>query len=330
MIMSFVSVIIPCRNEKKFISKCLDSIIKQDYPKDNLEVLVIDGMSEDGTKEISKSYAEKYPFFQLLENPKKFTPFALNIGIKAARGEIIVRMDAHAGYEKDYISKCVFHLMESGADNVGGAIKTLPAKNTLEARAVAYSLSSPFGAASDFRVGSQEVKSVDTVFGGCYKKEIFQKVGNFNEKLRRSQDLEFNLRLKKAGGKILLFPDIIVSYYPQATFKNFFKHNLGDGTWSIYPLKIIKTKFKLRHYIPLIFVVSLIFSLLLGVFSGFFTVIFSLILFFYLLAALYFSFKIAVREKDFRFFFLMPVAFFCRHFSYGLGSIFGLIKLIKD
>ncbi len=311
MIMSFVSVIIPCRNEKNFIAKCLDSIIEQDYPKDKLEVLVIDGMSEDGTREIIKDYSQKYPLIKILDNSKKFTPFALNIGIKEAKGEVIVRMDAHAGYEKDYISKCALHLIESGADNVGGSIKTLPAKDTLEARAVAYSLSSPFGAASDFRVGSKEPKEVDTVFGGCFKKEIFQRVGLFNENLRRSQDMEFNLRIKKAAGRILLFPDIIVSYYPQATFENFFKHNLGDGIWSVYPLKFIKTKFKLRHYIPLIFILTLPLSI-----------------WFYIPFSLFFSLKIAIKENDLRFLFLMPIAFFSRHFGYGFGSIWGLVKLL--
>ena len=313
MIMSFVSVIIPCRNEKNFISKCLDSIIEQDYPKYKLEVLVIDGMSEDGTREIIKDYSGKNSFIKILDNPKKFTPFALNIGIKEAKGEVIVRMDAHAGYEKDYISKCAFHLIESGADNVGGSIKTLPTKDTLEARAIVHSLSSPFGAASDFRVGSKEPKEVDTVFGGCFKKEIFQRVGLFNENLRRSQDMEFNLRIKKAQGRILLFPDIIVSYYPQATFENFFKHNLGDGIWSVYPLKFIKTKFKLRHYIPLIFILTLPLSI-----------------WFYIPFSLFFSLEIAIKENDLRFLFLMPLAFFSRHFGYGLGSILGAIKILTD
>ena len=116
--LSFISIIIPCRNEEKYTGKCLDSIIMQDYPKENLEVLVIDGASEDKTREIVQDFSSQYPFIKLLTNPQKFTPFALNIGIKAAKGEIIVRMDAHAGYEKDYVSKCVAHLMESGADNV--------------------------------------------------------------------------------------------------------------------------------------------------------------------------------------------------------------------
>ncbi len=326
-----VSIIIPSRDEEKYLTKCLDSVLAQDYPKEKTEVLVVDGASEDNSKRIATEYSLKYPFIKVLDNPQKFTPFGLNIGIKNSRGEIIIRMDAHAGYEKDYVSKCVFHLLDSGADNVGGAMRTLPSQNTLPARAIAYSLSSPFGAASDFRVGGMnEPKSVDTVFGGCFRKEIFQKVGFFNEKLIRSQDLELNLRIKAAGGKIILFPDIKVVYHPQTTFNKFFKHNFQDGIWSIYPLKIIKMKFKLRHYLPLIFVASLSLSFIFGLFSRFFGGIFWLILFIYALASAYFSLRVSLREKDLRFLFLMPLAFACRHFGYGFGSIQGLIRLIKN
>ncbi len=311
--LSLVSIIIPCKNEEKYIGKCLDSILRQDYPKENLEVLVVDGMSDDKTREIVEKFKNQNSKIkiQLIDNPKKFTNFAFNTGVKEAKGEIIMIMGAHAGYEKNYVSKCVKYLEEYNANNVGGIMKTMPAKDTLEARAIAYSLSSPFGAASDFRVGSKEPKEVDTVFGGCFKKEIFQRVGLFNENLRRSQDMEFNLRIKKAAGRILLFPDIIVSYYPQATFENFFKHNLGDGIWSVYPLKFIKTKFKLRHYIPLIFILTLPLSI-----------------WFYIPFSLFFSLKIAIKENDLRFLFLMPIAFFSRHFGYGFGSIWGLVKLL--
>lgn len=317
-----ISIVIPARNEEKFIGKCLQTIIDQDCPKDSFEILVIDGSSTDRTKEIVEKYKipasptgrqnTKYNI-RILDNPQKFTPFGLNIGIKNASGEIIIRMDAHAVYSRDYVAKCVKHLEESGADNVGGTVKTLPAKNTLIAKAIAFSLSNCFGAASDFRIGSKEVKEVDTVFGGCFKREIFNKVGFFNENLKRSQDLEFNLRIKKAGGKIFLFPEIIVEYYPQADLFKFFRHNIEDGIWSIYPLKFIKMKFKLRHYIPLVFILTLPLSIWPYVFGS-----------------LFFSAKIAAEEKDSRLFFVMPLAFAARHFGYGFGSLWGIVKLIKD
>lgn len=308
---SLVSIIIPCRNEEKYIGRCLDSIVLQDYPKENLEVLVVNGMSDDKTKEIAQNYSRQYSFIKVLDNPNKFTPFGLNLGIKEAKGEIIMRMDAHAGYEKDYILKCLKYLKEYNADNVGGVMKTLPAKNTIIAKAIAIVLSNPFGTGgSYFRIGSKEPREVDTVFGGCYKKEVFEKIGLFNENLVRSQDLEFNLRLKKAGGKILLVPDIVSSYYPKSNLKDFFIHNFKDGIWAIYPLKFVKMPFKLRHYIPLIFVLTLPLSIWP-----------------YILLSLFFSIKIAIKEKDFRLFFLMPLAFAARHIGYGLGSILGLIKL---
>jgi len=324
-----VSIIIPCRNEKRYIGKCLSSILGQDYPKEKLEVLVVDGMSEDKTREIIGEYSKKYPFIKLLDNPKKFTNFAFNIGIKKSKGEIITIMGAHAGYKKDYISKCLKYLRKYNADNVGGVMRTLPSENTIFAKTIAFSLSHPFGAGgSYFRIGSKKPRLVDTVFGGCYKREVFDKIGLFNENLIRSQDMEFNLRLRRAGGKILLVPDIISYYYPKSNLKDFFLHNFQDGIWAIYPLKFVKAPFKIRHYIPLIFVGSLISSLFLSVFFPFFFWLFIFIFGLYFLTNLYFSTKIAFPEKDLRYLFLMPIAFASRHFGYGIGSLWGLIKLL--
>jgi len=319
----FVSVIIPCRNEEKYIEKCLDSLLAQDYPRDNLEFLIVDGVSEDKTKEIVKTYVNKYPFIQLLDNLKKFTSFGLNIGIKKAKGDIIIRMDAHAEYGKDYISQCVNSLKEYKADNVGGAIKTLPAGKSILARAIAIVLSSIFGAGSSFfRIGSKKPKWVDTVFGGCYKKEVFKKIGFFNERLIRSQDIEFNQRLRKSGGKILLVPDIKVYYYPQSTFKDFLKHNFNDGVWTLYPLKFGIKIFSWRHLIPLFFVLGLI---VLAEISYY---LFLFAIFFYFLVSIFFSFFLAIKEKSLGLLIVLPIVFANRHFGYGFGSIWGLIKIM--
>ena len=324
-----VSVIIPCRNEEKFIGKCLDSVIANDYLKDNLEILVIDGMSDDKTREILKDYSQKYNFIRMIDNPKKFTPFALNIGVKNAKSEIIIRLDAHSIYNKDYISKCIKYLKEYEVDNVGGIWKIMPSEKTLINKAIALVSSSFFGAGNAYyRMGySKGPKFVDTVFLGCYKKETFEKIGLYNENLARSYDMEFNSRLRKAGGKILLFPDIITYYYPKPTLKEFFGHNLLDGIWAIYPLKF-GASLKLRHYVPFIFVLSLIFSLISSFFFKPTIYLFLFIIGLYLLASLFFSISIAIREKNLGLFFVLPLAFACRHFGYGLGSLIGLIKLI--
>lgn len=313
MTQPFVSVIIPCRNEEQFISKCLDSILNQDYPKEKMEILIIDGMSEDKTKEIIQKYIERYPFIKLLDNPQKITSSALNIGIKNAIGEVVIRLDAHSTYIRDYISKCVKYLKEYDADNVGGIWKIMPKKSTLINKAICFASSSVFGAGNAYyrRGYSGKPKMVDTVFCGCYKREIFDKIGLFNENLKRSQDMEFNLRLKRAGGKIFLFSDIVAYYYPKSNLKDFFWHNFQDGIWAIYPLKFVKIPFKIRHYLPLVFVLTLPLSIWP-----------------YILLSLFFSTQIAIREKDLRYLFLMPIVFFCRHFGYGLGSILGILKLI--
>lgn len=326
----FVSVIIPCRNEEKYIEKCLSSLLKQDYPKEQLEILVIDGMSRDKTRKIIKKKFRKYPLIKLLENPQRFTPFGLNIGIKEAKGKVIVRMDAHAKYANDYISRCIDCLRKNKVDNVGGAMKTLPGSNTLIAKAIALCLSHPFGAGNSyFRIGSKEPQLVDTVFGGCYWKEVFKKVGLYNEKMIRSQDMEFNLRLKEAGGKILLVPDIISYYYSQPTLIGFLIHNISDGIWVTYPLKFGIQAFSWRHLTPLVFLVSLVSFFFLSSISGFFSFLFSLIITLYVLTNLFFSLKISKRERNFGYLFLLPIVFLVRHLGYGLGSIFGLIKLLK-
>lgn len=326
---SLVSVIIPCRNEEKYISICLNSIIENDYPKEKLEVLVVDGMSEDRTREIVEKYTKQYSFVRLLENPKKITPAAMNIGIKNSKGEIIIKMDAHSLYTKDYISKCVKHLEESGADNVGGVLKTLPAKNTLFAKAIAISLSHPFGAGTSyFRIGSKKPKWVDTVAFGCYKKEIFKKIGFFNEKMVKIEDFELNSRLRKAGGKILLVPDILAYYYPSSdNFRDFFWHNFTDGIWTTYTLKFGIKIFSFRHLVPLVFVKGFLVSLILGFFFFWARFFFILIFGSYLLTSFFFSLKISFK-KGLKYLPILLIVFATRHIGYGLGSIWGLVKIL--
>jgi glycosyltransferase involved in cell wall biosynthesis len=330
MNLPFISIIIPCRNEEKFIAMCLDSIIANDYPKDKLEIFVVDGMSEDGTREIIKKYAQQYPNIKLLDNPSKIVPTAMNLGIKNAKGNIIIRMDAHNEYSKDYISKIVYWLDKSGADNVGGIWITKPSSNTLISKAIALSLSSPFGVGNAmFRIGLKESKYVDTVPFGAYRREVFNKIGLFNENLIRNQDIEFNLRLKRLGGRILLTSDIVSYYYAQSTLKGLAKQNFQNGFWVIYSNKFSKLPFSTRHLVPFVFVSSLLISLILSLFSPIFLSLLWLITGIYIVTNLFFSFKIATR-KGMKY--LMPVflSFATLHFSYGLGSIFGLLRLIKD
>lgn len=324
----YISIIIPCRNEEEFIAKCLNSIVNNDYSKENLEILVVDGMSKDRTRQIVDEYIKQYSFINLLDNPKMIAPSALNIGIENAKGEIIMRMDAHATYEKDYISKCVNYMKKYEADNVGGKMITISGNDGLVSKAIVLVLSHRFGVGdSYFRIGTKEPKFVDTVPFGCYKKEVFEKIGLFNESLVRNQDIEFNLRLKKAGGKILLVPDIVSYYYARSNLKSLFMQNFGNGLWVIYSNRFAKAPFSWRHLIPFIFVLSLLGSLFLSIFWKPFLYLFLIIILTYLTANVFFSLSISIKN-GIKLFPFIVISFFVLHFSYGLGSLCGLMKLI--
>jgi glycosyltransferase involved in cell wall biosynthesis len=326
----FVSVIVPCRNEAKYIGHCLDSILAQDYPKDCFEVLVIDGGSQDGTKGIVESFMKNNANVRLLANHRKVTPCALNIGIKEARGDIVVRMDAHAAYEDKYISKCVKYLFDWQVENVGSQMITLPANDTLIARAIAKSISCRFGVGNSyFRTGVDKPTLVDTVFGGCYRKDIFERIGLFNERLARGQDMEFNLRLKRAGLKTLLAPDILSYYYSKPDISSFIRHNFINGVWAILPFKYTNiVPISLRSLVPLFFVLSLIVFFIAAVLIPVFFILFAFMFLSYLLTNIFFSARIAYLNRDIRYIFLMPLIFICLHFAYGVGSLYGVIKLI--
>jgi len=325
-----VSIIIPCRNEETYIAQCLDSLATQNYPKERLEVLVVDGESEDRTRDRVKPYIDRHPFMRLLDNPRRIIPAAMNIGIKNAKGDIIMKMDAHASYDSDYITRCAQALKKYDADNVGGVLATLPSDTTLQAKAIAYGLSHPLGVGSSpFRKSStvKTPREADTVAFGCYKKDVFKRIGLYNEHLARSSDMELNLRLKRAGGKIMLIPDIVAYYYPARTFLAFWNHNVNDGIWATYPMRFTKKPLSLRHYVPLLFVLIVIALIVLGLLNirFFFGGVFLFLL--YLLAAVTSSIAIAIKEQRAIYLLLIPIAFFIRHIGYGIGSLIGIGKI---
>ena len=254
-----VSVIIPCRSEAAWILRCLESIAKNDYPRDRLEILVVDGMSDDGTRAIVEECAVRYAFLRLLDNPQRITPAALNIGIAAARGDIIVRVDAHYEYPPHYISRLVAWLLESGADNVGGVVLMTPANDTAIARAIAVAVCHPFGVGNAYyRIGTKEPRWVDTVPFGCYRREVFDRVGLFDEDMVRNQDIEFNLRLRKAGGSILLIPDVVLHGHARGTLAKMARMYYQYGYFNPLVIQKVGSRISFRQAVPLLFVLSLL------------------------------------------------------------------------
>jgi glycosyltransferase involved in cell wall biosynthesis len=328
MDLPLVSIIIPCRNEEMFISDCLESLLKNDYPTDKVEVLIIDGLSNDNTLKIVQDYHDRNRNINIYENKKKVFPAAVNIGIRESKGDLIFIVGAHATYSHDYLSKCVNCSLKSGAENVGGAIDTVPVGNSLISRLITFVLSNSFGVGNSvFRTGADTICEVDTVFGGCYKKEVFQKFGNFNENLISTSDYEFNKRIKRGGASILLIPEIKIIYFTRSTFKNFVRNNLRNGYWAIYPIALSdKMPVSLRHLVPLAFIITIV-VLLLGSIKWFFCIkILSVCLILYILASLYFIIT-SINKKYYLIPFL-PVLFFILHVTYGLGSLWGAIRAI--
>ena len=323
-----VSVIIPCRNEEKFIRECLDSVLANDYPGDKLEILVVDGMSDDMTKDIVLEYSEKYSFVSLYNNNCKIVPTALNIGIKKAKGDVIMRIDAHNIYSNDYISKCVKYLQKYNVDNVGGIWITLPGKDSIMCSAIAFGLSHPFGVGNaHFRLESKQPKYVDTVPFGCYKREVFNKIGLFDEDLVRNQDDEFNLRLIKNGGKILLVPDIISYYCARDSIVKLWKMYFQYGYFKPLVVKKIKAVLTWRQLVPVFFVSILTISFLFSLISYQYSWSFFSILLIYLVANSALSLSIAI-NKGLKYFLVLPIVFATLHFSYGFGYLKGILDFI--
>lgn len=327
----FVSAIIPCRNEESFIGACLESIVRNTYPNERLEVLVVDGMSQDDTRIIVGSYLRSNQFIHLLDNPRRITAAALNIGIAAARGEIIIRMDAHATYDREYVSKSVNALLGSGADSVGGVWNTVPRTEGIFARGIARALSHRFGIGNThYRLGRARNRMwVDTVPFFCCRREVFRKIGLFNEELVRGQDMEFNLRIKKAGGRVLLVPDIVSYYYARSDMKSFVTHNWNNGVWAIMPFLYSDViPVSPRHLIPLAFISSLI-----GLAAS--SLVWPMgwlgavgILATYAGISVVASAHVAVEQRDYRYLVVMPFAFAGLHFAYGLGSVWGSMRVL--
>lgn len=325
---NLISIIIPCRNEEGFIGKCLDSIIANDYPEDILEVLVVDGISEDGTRDFVERYAHQHHFIRLLDNPKKITPVALNIGIKHAKGNVIIRMDAHNIYPSDYISKCIDHLDKLDADNVGGVWITLPGSNTFIANSIAFVMSHPFGVGgAKFRTGIEKPTLVDTVPFGCYRREVFDNIGLFDEIFLRNQDDELNYRLTKSGGKIYLVPEIISYYHARPTLSKLWGQYFQYGYWKVRVIQKHKLPASWRHLVPIALVLSLITGTTFALFSivGLYFLI--LVAGSYLLLTAFFSAQISTK-KGWKYLFVLPLAFGAIHFSYGLGFLKGIFDFI--
>jgi GT2 family glycosyltransferase len=255
---AFITVLLPCRDEERHIAACLDSIRAAPYPADRFEILVLDGLSADRTRALALGIAALDPRVRVIDNPGRTAPAALNLGIGQARGDVIVRMDAHAVYPPDYLPRLVAALQETGADNVGCALLTLPADDTATARAVALVMSHPLGVGnSHFRIGAAGRRWVDTVPFGCFRREVFARVGLFDEELPRNEDDEFNFRLQRRGGRVLLEPAVRATYFARRTLGQLARMFYQYGYYKPLVARKVGRIMTVRQLVPATFLLGL-------------------------------------------------------------------------
>jgi len=324
-----VSVICPVHNEARYIGALLDSLLLQDYPHELLEILIIDGISTDMTRDKAMPYKSKFPCMEILDNPHQFVPHALNTGIRNSKGEIIVRMDAHSEYPVNYISTLVHYLIELKADNVGGQCITRPGNGTGVALAIAVATSCGFGIGNArFRLHTEEITEVDTVPFGCYRRDVFDRIGLFDEDLSRNQDDELNVRLIKSGGKIFLIPQVKIVYFARETLTKLSRMFYQYGLFKPVVVKKTGTILTARQLVPVIFTLYTVMILPLLVLINSFYLYILLPFFFYIAISLFFTVQLILKQKNLCLLNL-PYIFAIIHFSYGSGYLKGIMQMIN-
>ncbi len=311
----FVSILVPVRNESVFMKRSLEAIFRQDYSQENLEVILADGMSEDGTREIIRGFEHENKNLKLIDNPGKIVSAGLNLALQQAKGEIIVRVDGHCEIAPDYISRCVELLEKGEADMAGGPIETIG--ETPAAQSIALAMSSFFGVGgSAFRTLNNQKKYADTAAFFAAKKKVLAQAGFFDEELVRNQDDEYNYRFRKLGYRILLDPSIRSRYYSRSSLMSLWKQYFQYGFWKVRVLQKHPRQMQWRQFVPLLFVLGL----LLSFFAGFF----------YLAAGIYLTADTAaslwVSRYQLKYFILLIIIFPVLHLSYGIGFLIGLVK----
>lgn len=331
--MKTVSIVIPCRNEKDYIEKCLLSVLAFDIPADvTTEIFLADGMSTDNTINIIEKVVREHHVeekVKILINEHIFSSYAINLALKHTNGDYILRLDAHALYPKNYLTECLTTLEKNEADNVGGLVITQPGSDRFQAKLVQALTTHKFGVGdSGFRVGIKEGR-VDTVPYGFFNANIFKKIGFFDQRLVRAQDYEFNRRINQFGGKVWLNPAIQVQYFNQPDLGSFYKKQFyKEAPYNAYMWYLAPYSFTVRHAITGVFSVAVLAGFVLAL-------IFPIFMWLYLfVAGLYFTLAIlsavqqAVRYKEVFFVILLPFSFFLFHFIHGLGLLTGIVKLL--
>jgi glycosyltransferase involved in cell wall biosynthesis len=324
-----VSIVIPTLNEEKFIARCLDSVIGQTYPFEEMDVMVVDGGSQDRTEAIVNEYHEKYSNIRFLHNPRRIQSIAFNIGVENSSAPYIVRLDAHAYYKPFYIEGCIRGLQEDDKrGNVGGQWDIQPQNSSLWATTNAILNYSKFGiGGATYRVGAK-AGNVDTVPFGAFPRKMIEEIGGMREDLPRGEDNEYNSRIKKAGYSIYFDPRIECIYYARPTLKASCKQMFANGESIGHLFYVDRESIGLRHLIPLLFVSGLAVGLIASIAYKPLLYIYIAVLALYFICDLVSSI-IAGKKYGWKYVLPLFIMFFCVHISYGVGTVKGLLAGIE-
>lgn len=311
----------PVRNEGRFIEQSLGAVLAQDYPRDRMEVIVADGMSDDETRAILGSLKSQTSILKVIDNPEKIVPTGMNRAFALSKGDIIVRVDGHCIVPPHYVSTCVRLIDEHGVDGAGGPIRTVA--GTTAGRAVAAAMTSPFGVGNSlFRTGVNEPRLVDTVPFPAYRRAIMERAGPYDEEQVRNQDDEYNYRLRKLGAKILLSPELESEYYSRSNFRALFRQYYQYGYWKVRVLQKHPAQMQIRQFVPGVFVASIVAAAVMIPWSA---IPIAVIGGSYLLVNVGASTVAGVRTALPRIP-LIAAAFATLHIAYGMGFVWGLIR----
>jgi len=289
-----------------------------------MEILIADGMSTDNTRDIISQYQRKHANIILLDNPGRIVPTGMNIALKQAQGDIVIRVDGHCIIAPDYVRKCVEHLENERVDGVGGPMETIGEDKLSETIAIA--MSSPFGVGnSAFRTVTGKTMLADTVPFPAYKKEIIQKAGLYDEELVRNQDDEYNYRIRELGGKLLLAEDVHSKYYSRGSFRKLWKQYFQYGFYKVRVLQKHPLQMSIRQFVPLLFVLSLLASIIITLVTTWGWIALLSITWAYIVANLIAS-AITASKKGWDHILRLPVAYAIIHLGYGCGFLAGLFK----
>jgi len=331
-----ISVIVPCRNEKGHIYQFLDSLLAQELGPDwELEILVADGLSDDGTRDLLRQYSSRMPAVRVIDNPGRIVSTGLNAALETASGEIIIRMDAHTTYARNYIRQCVTVLHETGADNAGGP--WVAESRGVVGQAIAAASQSSFCTGGGKSHDPTYEGAVDTVYLGCWRRSVFDRIGLFDPELVRNQDDELSFRLLRSGGRIWQSPRIKSSYAPRGSLSALFRQYLQYGFWKVAVIRKHRALASWRHAIPVLFVsfvllaaalAALAAGLGMAALSGALAFTLSAVLTVYLLACMAAALPFAGR-LDFKAFLLLPLVMSVYHLAYGAGFLAGLFRFAR-